>query len=74
MSDLTKVNEIVFRQLDRLEEASGDALKEEIERARTVKGLADTVISNGNLVLRAAQASAGVAEKVSVPKMISGGE
>lgn len=74
MSDLKKVNDIAFRELDRLEAASGEELEAEIERARTIKGLADTVISNGNLILRAAQAQTGVAECVRVPKMLIGGD
>lgn len=74
MSDLKKVNDIAFRELDRLEAASGEELEAEIERARTIKGLADTVISNGNLTLRAAQAQTGVAESVRLPRMLIGGD
>lgn len=74
MSDLKKVNDIAFRELDRLEAASGEELEAEIERARTIKGLADTVISNGNLILRAAQAQTGVAESMRLPRMLIGGD
>lgn len=76
VGSLQKVNDIVFRELDRLDQASTDnveAMQAEIERARTVKGLADTVISNGNLTLRAAQASVTVGEAVRVPSMLLGG-
>lgn len=72
MNDLEKVNAIVFRELERLESCPKEHIADEIERARTIKGLSDTVISNGNLVLRAAQASAGVAEAVRMPKMLGG--
>lgn len=72
MNDLEKVNAILFRELDRLEGADGEDMRDEIERARTIKGLSDTVIANGNLVLRAAQASAGVAEAVRIPRMLGG--
>lgn len=72
MNDLEKVNAIVFRELERLESCPKEHMADEIERARTIKGLSDTVISNGNLVLRAAQASTGVAEAVRMPKMLGG--
>jgi hypothetical protein len=35
------------------EDLQGDALQEEIERARAVAGIAGQIIANGNLALRA---------------------
>lgn len=74
-NNLKRVNDILFAQLDRLADvdmADREKLMTEIERARAVKGLADTVISNGRLVLNAAQASTSVGEAVQIPRMIDG--
>lgn len=70
---LERINDIVFHELERLDgtsTADPEAMRAEIERAKTVKGLADTVIDNGNLALRAAQASTGVGEAVRTPRML----
>ena len=75
MSGLRDVNDALFRQLGRLEDVDPgdrDALAAEIERSRAVKGVADSIISNGNLILRAAQASTEVGEAVRVPKGLVG--
>ena len=74
-NNLKRVNDILFAQLDRLADVDmtdREKLMTEIERARAVKGLADTVISNGRLVLNAAQASTSVGEAVQIPRMIDG--
>lgn len=75
-NDLSKLNDIMFNQIDRLDKMSikdPAAMEAEIARARTMKGLAETVISNGNLVLRAAQTSMEAGEMVQVPRMLAGG-
>lgn len=72
-NNLGALNDILFRQLDRIENTKTEDLASEIDRARTVKGLADTVISNGNLMLNAARASIGTAEAVHVPRELMGG-
>lgn len=69
------LNDILFRQIDRLEKTSvkdADAMRGEIDRAKTIKGLADTVVSNGSLVLRAHDAAYAAGESVAVPKMLLG--
>ena len=74
-NNLKRVNDILFAQLDRLADVDmtdRERLMTEIERARAVKGLADTVISNGRLALNAAQASTAVGEAVRIPRMIDG--
>ena len=70
-NNLSALNAALFKQLDRLDSIdpkNRDALENEINRARAVQGIASTIISNGNLVLHAAQASTSVGEAVQVPK------
>ncbi|TDM12681.1 hypothetical protein [Macrococcus bovicus] len=52
---LGDLNGYLFEQLERLSnpEMTEEEMKLEIERARTVTGVASQVISNGNLVLKA---------------------
>jgi hypothetical protein len=54
---LGDLNNHLFAQLERLsdEDIRGDKLKEEIERAKALSSIANQVISNGNLVLKAQQ-------------------
>lgn len=51
--NLADLNGYLFEQLDRLndEELNGEELNAEIERARSVAGVAKTVIDNARLVL-----------------------
>lgn len=55
MTDLVKLNEHLFSQLDRLDnpDLSGDKLSDEINRARAVDGIAKQVISNAEVQLEA---------------------
>lgn len=68
---LAGVNDAMFRELERLEAvdvSDRDQMEAEIGRAKAVRDIADTIISNGNLVLRVAQASTACGEAVAVPK------
>jgi hypothetical protein len=49
------LNNHLFEQLERLndDDLKGDALKEEIERARAVASIATQIIANGSLALKA---------------------
>ena len=69
-----EVNDRVFRELDRLEAAEGDDLAAEIERAKVVGSMCSTAISNANTVMRAYTMQTELGQKVSIPKMIAGGE
>ncbi len=65
------VNEVLFRQLERLEAVGTDdveAMRAEIERSRAVEGIAGRVIENGKLVLDVAKAGTAVGEAVHVPR------
>lgn len=52
---LSDLNNHLFAQLERLgdEELAGDKLNEEITRAKAVTDVAQQIIANGSLVLRA---------------------
>ncbi len=52
---LTDLNDRLFATLDKLtgDDVKGEKLKEEIDRARAVSGIARDIISNATLVLEA---------------------
>ena len=52
---LTDLNNHLFEQLERLndEDLKGDNLKEEMNRARAISTVAQTIINNGDLILKA---------------------
>lgn len=67
---MTDLNNHLFAQLERLsdEDTKGEALAEEIERARAVGGIARNIIDNAKLVLDAQKA---LYEKVAdLPEML----
>lgn len=73
---LGDLNDILFNAIDRLDAAKpsdGETMKQEIERARAIQGLAGTVIANGRLVLDAARSANGCYDNVKVPTMLQGG-
>ena len=75
MSLCGAVNQAIFKELARLDEVDAgdkDAMAAEIERAKAVKGLTESAISNGNLALHVAQASTDVGQAVRVPKELLG--
>lgn len=54
---LADLNNHLFAQLERLsdEEIQGEQLVEEMNRAKTITAVANQIINNGNLILRAMQ-------------------
>lgn len=72
---LGDLNNHLFMQLERLndEDIKGDALNEEIERAKAVTGIAKEIIANGNLVLKAKETLGNRMNKVDeLPDMLEG--
>lgn len=74
---LGDLNNHLFAQLERLsdEDLKGEALNEEINRARAVMGVATKIIDTGSLVL---EAQRFIDDKMNadakLPKMLEGGQ
>ena len=69
------VNEVLFRQLDRLESVDrtdAKAMQTEIARSKAVQQVAGKVIENGRLVLDVAKAGVAAGEAVKLPKGLLG--
>lgn len=71
-SALAALNEALFRQLDRIEQATPEQMEAELQRTNAVIGVAGQVIANGRLIVSAAQAQSAVGEAVRVPKGLIG--
>lgn len=73
---LTDLNDHLFEQLERLNDDSlkGEALEEEITRARSITKLSQTIINNANVILKAAQfADDRMDVNNKTPEMLIGG-
>ena len=57
MKNLNDLSNLLFKQLERLDsdDLTGEDLKTEMEKARTVTQVANMIIQNGNLVLQVAK-------------------
>lgn len=72
---LGDLNNHLFAQLERLseEELKGDALREEIDRAKAINQVASQIIANGSLVIEAKKViSEGLVPDDKLPKMLEG--
>ena len=72
---LGDLNNHLFAQLERLsdEDIKGEKLREEINRAEAVSSIAQQIISNGALALKAKQiASNSLDADMKIPKMLEG--
>lgn len=70
---LKDLNDHLFAQMERLsnEDLSGDQLKAEIDRSKALTNVANSIISNGQLVLKA-QIELGGARKGAAEDMLLG--
>ncbi len=70
---LIDLNDHLFAQLERLsdEDTKGEALKEEIERAKSVTGISKVIVDNAKLALDAEKFKTEYQAK-ELPKMIGG--
>ena len=71
---LSDLNNHLFAQMERLsdENLSGEALLSEINRSKAVTDVAQQIIANSSLVLKAHVAAYEVAgERTAVPKMLT---
>ena len=73
---LVDLNNHLFEELERLndEELKGDALQEERERAKTMATIAQTIINNGELALKAVKHYDEYGKKEEIPKILQLGE
>ena len=72
---LGDLNNHLFAQLERLgdEELNGEKLGEEINRAKSITGVAAQIIANGNLVLQAKKVTdTSLNADANLPKMLEG--
>ena len=73
---LGDLNNHLFAQMERLndEDIKGEALQEEITRAKAVTGIASQIISNANIILQAKklQIEALGKDNTEIPKMLEG--
>lgn len=73
---LGDLNNHLFAQLERLndEDIKGEALQEEITRAKAVTGIASQIISNADVVLQAKKIQVEILgrDNIEIPKMLEG--
>jgi len=73
---LSDLNNHLFEELERLnnEELTGEALQEERERAKSMASIAQTIINNGELALKAVKHYDEYGNKDKVPDILQIGE
>lgn len=72
---LGDLNNHLFAQLERLndEDIKGEALREELERAKAITGIASQIIANGTLVLKAKEFMHNAMDaNAKLPRMLEG--
>lgn len=73
---LADLNDHLFAELERLgdEGLDGDALKDEMNRARAVCAVAEAVISNASAAMRAVRMREELGAGAKVPRMLAPGD
>lgn len=73
---LTDLNNHLFEELERLndEDLKGDALQEERERAKSIANIAQTIINNGELALKAIKHYEEYGKKEEMPTILQIGD
>lgn len=73
---LVDLNNHLFEELERLndEGLKGEALQEERERAKSMANIAQTIINNGELALKAAKHYEKYGKAENIPPMLQIGE
>lgn len=73
---LSDLNNHLFEELERLNDESltGEALQEERERAKTMATIAQTIINNGELALKAVKHYEEYGRKEEIPNILQIGE
>ncbi len=73
---LSNLNNHLFEELERLndDELNGEALQEERERAKAMANIAQTIINNGELALKAIKHYDEYGNKDSIPDMLQLGD
>jgi len=69
---LVDLHDHLFMQLERLndEELTGDALKEEMGRAKAISGISGQIIANANLMLKARMEAARANDGLNLPPLM----
>jgi hypothetical protein len=72
MNKMSDLHNHLFMELERLgdEQTVGEALVEEISRAKAITDIAGQIIANGNLVLKVAVAKADSMYNVKIPPVL----
>ena len=75
-NNLSSLNDYLFEELERLNDESlkGEALQEERERAKTMATIAQTIINNGELALKAVKHYEEYWRKEEIPDILQIGE
>jgi hypothetical protein len=75
-SNLSKLNDSLFDQLDRLNNPSlnGDALEEELKRAHAVTSVSKEIVSSSRLVLDAEKHRTEMGSLYKMPQMLENKE
>ena len=73
---LVDLNNHLFEELERLNDESlkGEALQEESERAKSMANIAQTIINNGELALKAVKHYDEYGNKEAIPEILQIGD